>query len=154
MKNILVTGGTVFVSKMVAKYFASKKFNEKYKVYVLNRNNLPQVENVELINSSRENLGEKLEKYNFDIIIDITSYTKDDVKSILDSLGNSKNNLSEYILLSSSAVYPETLNLPFKESDEVGKNIILLLSSIIIGYLVLIPVKAFVPIHLPSYELP
>ena len=123
MKNILVTGGTVFVSKMVAKYFASKKFNEKYKVYVLNRNNHPQVKNVELINSSRENLGEKLEKYNFDIIIDITSYTKDDVKSILDSLGNSKNNLSEYILLSSSAVYPETLNLPFKESDEVGKNI-------------------------------
>ena len=123
MTNILVTGGTVFVSKMVAKYFASKKFNEKYKVYVLNRNNHPQVKNVELINSSRENLGEKLEKYNFDIIIDITSYTKDDVKSILDSLGNSKNNLSEYILLSSSAIYPETLNLPFKESDEVGKNI-------------------------------
>ena len=123
MKNILVTGGTVFVSKMVAKYFASKKFNEKYKVYVLNRNNHPQIENVELINSSREKLGEKLEKYNFDIIIDITSYTKDDVKSILDSLGNSKNNLSEYILLSSSAVYPETLNLPFKENDEVGKNI-------------------------------
>ena len=69
MTNILVTGGTVFVSKMVAKYFASKKFNEKYKVYVLNRNNHPQVKNVELINSSRENLGEKLEKYNFDIII-------------------------------------------------------------------------------------
>ena len=123
MKNILVTGGTVFVSKMVAKYFASEKFSNEYKVYVLNRNNHSQVENVELINSSRENLGKKLEKYNFDIIIDITSYTKNDVKSILDSLGNSKENLSEYILLSSSAVYPETLSLPFKESDEVGKNI-------------------------------
>lgn len=123
MKNILVTGGTVFVSKMVAKYFASERFNNKYKVYVLNRNNHSQVENVKLINSSRENLGDKLEKYNFDIIIDITSYTKNDVKFILDSLGNSINNLSEYILLSSSAVYPEILNLPFKESDEVGKNI-------------------------------
>lgn len=108
---------------MVAKYFASEKFNNKYKVYVLNRNNHSQVENVKLINSSRENLGDKLEKYNFDIIIDITSYTKNDVKFILDSLGNSINNLSEYILLSSSAVYPEILNLPFKESDEVGKNI-------------------------------
>ena len=32
MKRILVTGGTVFVSKYVAKYFASKN----YDVYVLN----------------------------------------------------------------------------------------------------------------------
>ena len=39
------------------------------------------------------------------------------------TINQPKNNLSEYILLSSSAVYPETLNLPFKESDEVGKNI-------------------------------
>ena len=63
MKNILVTGGTVFVSKMVAKYFASEQFNNKYKVYVLNRNNHSQVENIKLINSSRENLGKKLEKF-------------------------------------------------------------------------------------------
>lgn len=123
MKNILITGGTVFVSKCVAQYFASKKFCNEYQVYVLNRNNHPQVENVILINSSRQNLGSKLEQFNFDIVIDITSYTKDDVKSILDSLGSSKEKIEKYILLSSSAVYPETLNLPFNESDEVGKNI-------------------------------
>jgi nucleoside-diphosphate-sugar epimerase len=39
MKKILVTGGTVFVSKIVAKYFASNKFKNEYQVYVLNRNN-------------------------------------------------------------------------------------------------------------------
>ena len=61
MKKILVTGGTVFVSKIVAKYFASKKFKNEYQVYVLNRNNHSQVENVILINSSRENLTNKLE---------------------------------------------------------------------------------------------
>lgn len=33
MKRILVTGGTVFVSKYVAKYFQSNN----YEVYVLNR---------------------------------------------------------------------------------------------------------------------
>ena len=38
--------------------------------------------------------------------------------------------------------------------EEVGKNIIFLLSSIIIGNLVFIPVNVLVPIHLPSYELP
>jgi dTDP-glucose 4,6-dehydratase len=123
MKNILVTGGTIFVSKFVAQYFSSKKFCDEYQVYVLNRNNHLQVENVILINSSRQNLRSKLEQFNFDIIIDITSYTKEDVKSILDSLGSSKEKIEKYILLSSSAVYPETLNLPFKETDEVGKNI-------------------------------
>ena len=123
MKKILVTGGTVFVSKIVAKYFASNKFKNEYQVYVLNRNNHSQVENVILINSSRENLANKLEEYKFDIVIDITSYTKNDVKFILDSLGNSKDLVEKYILLSSSAVYPETLDLPFMESDKVGKNI-------------------------------
>ena len=123
MKNILITGGTIFVSKCVAQYFASKKFNSEYQVYVLNRNNHPQVDNVVLINSSRKTLAKKLEQFNFDIIIDITSYTKDDVKSILDSLGNSKEKVEKYILLSSSAVYPETLDLPFKENANLGKNI-------------------------------
>ena len=123
MKNILITGGTVFVSKFVAQYFSSKKFCDEYQVYVLNRNNHLQVENVILINSSRQNLGSKLEQFNFDVVIDITSYTKEDVKSILDSLGSSKEKIEKYILLSSSAVYPETLDLPFKETDEVGKNI-------------------------------
>ena len=123
MKNILITGGTVFVSKFVAQYFSSKKFCDEYQVYVLNRNNHLQVENVILINSSRQNLGSKLEQFNFDVVIDITSYTKEDVKSILDSLGSSKEKIEKYILLSSSAVYPETLELPFKETDEVGKNI-------------------------------
>ena len=123
MKKILVTGGTIFVSKFVAQYFASNKFKNEYQVYVLNRNNHSQVENVILINSSRENLAHKLEEYKFDIVIDITSYTKNDVKFILDSLGNSKDLVEKYILLSSSAVYPETLDLPFMESDKVGKNI-------------------------------
>ena len=67
MKRILVTGGTVFVSKIVASYFASSKFKDEYQVYVLNRNNHPQVENVILIHSSRENLKNKLEEYKFDI---------------------------------------------------------------------------------------
>lgn len=35
MKKVLVTGGTVFVSKYVAKYYVEKG----YDVHVLNRNN-------------------------------------------------------------------------------------------------------------------
>ena len=45
MKKILVTGGTTFVSKYVAKYFV----NMGYEVYVLNRNTKSQVRGVKLI---------------------------------------------------------------------------------------------------------
>ena len=38
--------------------------------------------------------------------------------------------------------------------EDVGKKIIFLDSSIIIGHFDLIPVKYFVPSHLPLYELP
>ena len=41
MKKILVTGGTVFVSKNVAEYFAEKG----YEVYILNRDNHDQPKN-------------------------------------------------------------------------------------------------------------
>jgi nucleoside-diphosphate-sugar epimerase len=49
MKNILVTGGTVFVSKFVAQYFSSKKFSNDYQVYVLNRKNYFEFIDNELI---------------------------------------------------------------------------------------------------------
>ena len=45
MRKVLVTGGTVFVSKYVAEYFLQKGDE----VYVLNRNNHPQAAGVHLI---------------------------------------------------------------------------------------------------------
>lgn len=50
MKKILVTGGTVFVSRYVAEYFVEKR----YEVYVLNRNNRPQSDGVNLIEADRK----------------------------------------------------------------------------------------------------
>ena len=52
MRKILVTGGTVFVSRFVANYFAQKGND----VYVLNRNSKPQLPNVTLIEGDRNNL--------------------------------------------------------------------------------------------------
>lgn len=114
MKKILVTGGTAFVSKYVAEYFA-KKGNE---VYVLNRNNHEQPKNTSLINCDRAKLGNKLKEYKFDAVLDITAYTKADIENLTNSLGEIK----DYIFLSSSAVYPETLEQPFKENQELGEN--------------------------------
>lgn len=112
--KILVTGGTVFVSKYVAEYFA-KNGND---VYVLNRNTKPQLPNVRLIECNRKEISGQLKGLHFDTVIDVTAYTAEDINTLLDSLESFKN----YVLISSSAVYPETLEMPFKESDNCGRN--------------------------------
>ncbi len=112
--KILVTGGTVFVSKFIAEYFADND-NE---VYVLNRNTKPQLPNVKLIQCDRKNINGRLKGLHFDTVIDVTAYTAEDINTLLDNLESFDN----FVMISSSAVYPETLELPFKESDECGKN--------------------------------
>lgn len=112
--KILVTGGTVFVSKFITEYFV----NKGDKVYVLNRNTKPQVENAKLIECDRKDIGGRLKNLNFDAVIDVTAYTADDVNSLLDGLGG----FDKYVMISSSAVYPETLEMPFKESGNCGRN--------------------------------
>lgn len=111
--KILVTGGTVFASRFTAEYFA--KENE---VYVLNRNTREQSKGVTLINADRHALGDVLKGYDFDAVIDVTAYNEADVRDLLDGLGGFK----DYILISSSAVYPETLPQPFNEDMQTGAN--------------------------------
>ncbi len=111
--KILITGGTVFVSKFIAEYLAQG--NE---VYVLNRNTKRQLPYVKLIECDRKNSNGKLRGLRFDTVIDVTAYTADDINILLDNLESFDN----YIMISSSAVYPETLELPFKESDNCGRN--------------------------------
>ena len=83
MRRILVTGGTVFVSRYVANYFAQKGDD----VYVLNRNSKPQLPNVTLIEGDRNDLGEKLKGYEFDAVLDITAYTREHVENLVNALG-------------------------------------------------------------------
>lgn len=114
MKNALVTGGTVFVSRYVAEYYVKKGWN----VYVLNRNSRPQSEGVHLIEADRHDLGSALRGMHFDAVFDVTAYTGADVNHLLDAL----DSFDEYILISSSAVYPETEPQPFTEETPVGEN--------------------------------
>lgn len=114
MKNVLVTGGTVFVSRYVAEYYVKKG----YHVHVLNRNNRVQPKGVTLIQADRHNIGDKLRNYHFHIIFDVTAYTANDVNSLLDAIGS----YDEYILISSSAVYPEYCSQPFTEKTQLGSN--------------------------------
>lgn len=114
MRKILVTGGTVFVSRYVAEHFVKKGDN----VYVLNRNSRPQSEGVTLIEADRKALGNILKNYDFDVVVDVTAYTKTDVENLVNALGEIK----DYVFISSSAVYPETLPQPFHEEQECGPN--------------------------------
>lgn len=112
--KILITGGTVFVSTFAAAYFAGKG----HEVFVLNRNTRPQVPGVTLIQADRHDLGGVLKSRRFDAVLDITAYTGEDVGKLLDALGE----FGQYILISSSAVYPETLPRPFREDMPLGEN--------------------------------
>lgn len=113
MKKVLVTGGTVFVSRFIAEYYVEKN----YDVYVLNRNSKEQSKGVKLIQADRHELGDVLCDLHFDVVID-TAYTSDDVGKLLNALGD----YEDYILISSSAVYPENAPQPFKEDAPLAVN--------------------------------
>ena len=112
--KILITGGTTFVSKYTAEYFVLKGND----VFVINRGSRPQVNGVTHIKCDRTELGDRLKGEHFDLIIDITAYTEEHVKTLLDS----GVCFDDYIFISSSAVYPETTRQPFTEEQPCGYN--------------------------------
>ena len=113
MRKILVTGGTVFVSRYIAEYYVS----QGEEVYVLNRNTKQQSEGVHLIAADRNRLKDELRHYYFDVVID-TAYTADEIRHLLHALGN----YGDYIFISSSAVYPEYAPMPFCEESPLAEN--------------------------------
>lgn len=112
--KILVTGGTIFLSKFTAKYFLEKG----HTIYVLNRGNNEQLDGVIHIKADRNNLSNILKDYYFDVVLDINGYTKDDVKILHSALGD----FGLYVFISSSAVYKEDSLQPFKEDLKLGYN--------------------------------
>lgn len=112
--KILITGGTVFASRFAAEYFVKKG----HEVYVINRNTHTQSNGVKLICCDRHKLGSRLKDKYFDLVLDITAYTGADVSDLVDTLGE----YGQYILISSSAVYPETNVQPFQETQTLGEN--------------------------------
>lgn len=114
MQKILITGGTTFVSRFTAEYYV----NKGDEVYVINRNSKSQVNGVKLIDCDRTKLGNRLKGMHFDVVLDITAYTEEHVKTLLNAL----DSFDDYIFISSSAVYPETNIQPFSENQPCGKN--------------------------------
>lgn len=115
--KILVTGGTIFVSRYVAENFVNKG-NE---VFVFNRGTHQQVDGTVLIKGDKTKVNNDLAKHNFDLVIAVNIYTETEMKNLIDGLGG-KDNVKDFVFISSSAVYPETTKLPFNEKEEVGVN--------------------------------
>ena len=113
--KILVTGGTVFVSRAMAEYFAAAG----HEVCVLNRGSRVQSEGVRHLCHDRHEPGLNLRGEHFDAVVDVIAYTARDVDALLNAVGD----VPRCILISSSAVYPETLPQPFREDMPVGPNI-------------------------------
>ena len=113
MKKVLITGGTVFVSRYLAEYYVAKD----YEVYVLNRNTRKQSDGVTLIEPDRHALGEALRGLSFDVVID-TAYSARDVDLLMEAL----EHYGQYVLISSSADYPEYAPQPFCEDTVLGHN--------------------------------
>ncbi len=122
MRKILVTGGTIFVSRYIAEHYVNfipeYTVEEEAQVYVMNRGTHRQVKGVHLIECDKNDIGDKLKKYNFDVVIAVNIYTKAEMQQLLDGLSEIK----DFVFISSSAVYPETLPQPFTEEMICGEN--------------------------------
>lgn len=112
--RLLITGGTTFVSKYAASYFVE----QGHDVYVLNRNSKRQVDGVTLIEADRHALGDRIRDIRFDAILDITAYDAADIEDLFNALGS----FGQYVMVSSSAVYPEYAKQPFIEDGETAEN--------------------------------
>lgn len=73
---------------------------------------------MKLIKGDRHALGDVLKDTHFDVVADITAYTADDICDLYDALGS----FDQYIMISSSAVYPEYGIQPFTEDGEKAAN--------------------------------
>ena len=87
-------------------------------VYVLNRNTRKQPEGATLIEADRYQLGDILKSYKFDAVIDVNSYTGEEITLLLDALPSVTN----YVFISTSAVYPNDAKQPFEETLQMGHN--------------------------------
>ena len=113
--RILITGGTVFVSRAAAEYFAARG----HEVTVLNRGSRRKSEGVRHLCRDRLEPGLDLRGEGFDAVLDVTAYNARDIDALLDAVGD----VPRYVMVSSSAVYPETLPQPFREDMPVGPNV-------------------------------
>lgn len=120
MPNILVLGGTNFVSSSLAKYLIKKGYNVDILTRGMRKIDYTGYRNHIICDrKSLNELQNSLNAMKYDYVFDISAYTKEDVEILLNSLDLSK--LKKYIFCSSGAVYKQSPKI-LTESAEKGFN--------------------------------
>ncbi len=119
--EILVFGGTQFVSSHIAK----RLVKDGYNVTTLTRGNTKGLheDKVKELYADRHNeteLKEVLGNIDFDYVIDVSGYTLSDIEKSYSVLKN--KGIKGYVFISSSAVYKESDVFPIREDFPVGEN--------------------------------
>ena len=114
MKNILVIGGSYFVGRVFVEELAGES---NYSIYVLNRGTRPlNMESVTEIVCDRNNkkqLKADIPHLEWEAVVDFCAYSPEDIEGLFSVL--SQHDLKQYIYISTSSVYNDTLAIPVKE---------------------------------------
>jgi len=108
--NVLVMGGTEFVSSSLVKYLLSKE----YTVDIFTRGKRP-IKYIGIRNyfkgdrNSKNDLKKCLGSMIYDVIYDISAYTKEDIEKLVSVID--KRDLKRYVFCSSGAVYSPSLEM-------------------------------------------
>jgi len=113
--KILVLGGTYFIGRKLTK----KLLEDEFDVTLLNRgtrgNVFPGIETLIADRHDAEKMKTVLRGKEYDAVVDVSGYTRDDTAMAFDSL---RGRIGQYIYLSSAAVYaPVSGRRPFSEDD-------------------------------------
>jgi nucleoside-diphosphate-sugar epimerase len=116
MKNILVIGGSYFAGRVFVEEI--QKLPE-YRVYVLNRGNLPlKIQNVTEIVCDRhdtEKIVATVPQLEWAAVVDFCAYKPGEIAQTVRSL---PGKIKKFIYLSTSTIYKNSLKLPMTEDSE------------------------------------
>lgn len=120
MKSVLVMGGSDFIGSTLAKYLIKCG----YKVDILTRGKRDVKykglgKYFQCDRKVKSQLQKALNNKSYDYIYDMTAYSKEDIKNLIDCI--QLKSLKKYIVLSSGAVYKDSTNNA-KEDNEKGEN--------------------------------
>jgi len=112
-KKILVLGGSYFIGRIFSQSLSKTK---GFSLHVLNRGrfplNLPGVAEYQCDRHDSATIQKKLPAVVYDAVVDFCAYTKEDIKSILNTI---PGKIGQYIYISSCAVFEPSSNYPKAE---------------------------------------
>lgn len=120
MKSILVMGGSDFIGSALSKYLIKCGYNIDIATNGKHAINYKGYrEHIICNRQDRNKMEESLSGRNYEFIFDMTAYSKEDIKNLLDFVD--MDSLKKYVVLSSGAVYKDSTTKA-KEDCEKGEN--------------------------------